>query len=170
MRDVGAFVEGTSDPDLDDVEGTYLDTGGEFLVGEVGGRVVSMGAFRPVAGYLAELLPPADADGADGADASDASDQPADATGPTAPLDATAELKRMRVDPARQRRGYGRRTYRELERRARDRGFERVVLDTTPDQPAARGLYESEGFERIRRAHVGPGDERFELLVYAKPL
>ena len=47
MRDVGAYVEGVPEPDLADVEATYLESGGEFLVGETDGEVVAMGAFRP---------------------------------------------------------------------------------------------------------------------------
>lgn len=144
MRDAGAYVDDVPEPDLDDVEASYLDEGGEFLVGEVDGRIVAMGAFRPATGYLAEFL----------------EDPPA----------ATAELKRMRVDPDHQRRGYGRRVYEGLERRARDRGFTDLALDVTPDQTGARRLYEAMGFEAVRRESVRPNDERFELLFYRKRL
>ncbi|MFT4883059.1 MAG: hypothetical protein ACI8U4_000557 [Natronomonas sp.] len=72
MRDVGAYVEGVSDPDLEDIITSYLDSGGEFLVGEVDDEIVAMGAFRPAEGYITEFL--------DG-------------------LSNPAELKRMRVAP-----------------------------------------------------------------------
>ena len=148
MRDVGAYVEGVPDEDLEAVTETYLETGGEFLVGEreSEGRIVAMGAFRPVdeSEFVAQLLP----------------DLP----------DATVELTRMRVDPDYQRRGYGRRIAAELERRARDRGVQCVVLDTRPSQTAARGLYESLGYEEAARERIEGFDEPFDLHVYRKSL
>lgn len=144
MREVGAYVEGVPEADLADVEASYLDAGGEFLVGETEGRIVAMGAFRPVEGYLTELVRDLD--------------------------DRAAEVTRMRVDPAHQRRGYGTRIYDALERRARDGGVTEFVLDTTPPQLGARRLYEAQGFEAVRRTEVEAFDEPFELLVYRKPL
>jgi len=141
MRDVGAYVEGVPEPDLDDIESAYLESGGEFLVGTVDGEVVAMGAFRPAGGYVTELL--------DG-------------------LENAAEVKRMRVAPARQGRGYGRRVYGELERRAREHGFDELVLDTTPAQTAAQALYESVGFELARRERLEHDGESVTLLLYRK--
>jgi len=47
LDDVGAHLgSGGWDSDLDDIESVYLERGGEFLVGELGGRVVAMGALR----------------------------------------------------------------------------------------------------------------------------
>ncbi|GIM95464.1 GNAT family N-acetyltransferase [Paractinoplanes toevensis] len=43
-------------PDLADIEGTFLATGGEFLVVELDGHVVGMGGYRPDAGERAEVL------------------------------------------------------------------------------------------------------------------
>ena len=78
MRDVGAYVEGVPEPDLDDIEAAYLESGGEFLVGTVDGEVVAMGALRPASGYVTEFLED---------------------------LENAAEIRRMRVAPARQGRG-----------------------------------------------------------------
>ncbi|WP_119069359.1 GNAT family N-acetyltransferase [Aggregatilinea lenta] len=47
MKQVGAYLgDGPWDDDLRDIQGAYFDRGGCFLVGEVGGHVVAMGAFR----------------------------------------------------------------------------------------------------------------------------
>ena len=63
----------------------------------------------------------------------------------------TAEVRSLRVDPAFQGRGYGRRLVRALEDRARAAGFERVVLDTNVRLTGARELYESLGYEEAGR-------------------
>jgi ribosomal protein S18 acetylase RimI-like enzyme len=143
LRDEGVYVESAPEPDLADIEAAYPDRGGVFLVGTVDGRVVGTGAVRPAQGYIAEYL---DVD------------------------EDTAEVKRMRVASALQGRGYGRRIYDELERRARDRGFGELVLDTMQTLTAARGLYESAGFEFVRRERFNDPAEPFELLFYRKRL
>ncbi|GAB3029616.1 hypothetical protein GCM10025298_17830 [Natronobiforma cellulositropha] len=144
MRDVGAFVEGAPDEDLADVETAYLECGGEFLVGEFEGRIVAMGAFRPADGYVTDFLPD---------------------------LEATAaEVTRMRVDPAHQRRGYGRTILDELERRARERGVTELVLDTTPVQAGAIALYESRGYALVHRERATDFGETLEMLFYRKGL
>jgi GNAT superfamily N-acetyltransferase len=62
---------------------------------------------------------------------------------------ATAELKRMYVDPAVRGRGVGRALVEALEREARLLGVTRVVLETgTRLKPAIR-LYEAMGYARI---------------------
>ena len=43
-------------PDLADIGGTFLATGGEFLVVELDGHVVGMGGYRPGADARAEVL------------------------------------------------------------------------------------------------------------------
>ncbi|MCT9094714.1 GNAT family N-acetyltransferase [Haloarchaeobius sp. HME9146] len=144
MRQVGSFVEGAPDADLAKIESSYLDSGGEFLVGEVDGRLVAMGAFRPADGYVTEFLD----DLRDGA----------------------AELKRMRVDPAHQRQGYGSQLLDALERRARAQGYTELVLDTSPKQEGAQRLYESHEFEQVRREEAQLAEEAFVLLFYRKSL
>ncbi|NUB92636.1 GNAT family N-acetyltransferase [Haloterrigena sp. SYSU A121-1] len=146
MRDVGAYVADVPDEDLETVTETYFESGGEFLVGEREGRIVAMGAFRPVDGtdFVAQVLP----------------DLP----------ESTVELTRMRVDPGYQRRGYGRRVATELERRARERGATQIVLDTRPTQTAARGLYETLGYEEAARERIEGFGEPFELVFYRKSI
>lgn len=58
----------------------------------------------------------------------------------------TGEIKRMRVAPEHQGRGYGRRLLGVLEERARELGMRSLVLDTTERQRAAVALYTSAGF------------------------
>lgn len=56
LRAVGAFLgHGVMDDDLDDVRAAYLESGGEFLVGESDGRVVAMGALKRTSPESAEL-------------------------------------------------------------------------------------------------------------------
>ncbi|SDI97160.1 Acetyltransferase (GNAT) family protein [Actinokineospora alba] len=57
-----------------------------------------------------------------------------------------AELKRMRVHPTWQGRGFGRLILDHLEQRAIALGFHTLLLDTTPHQHAAIGLYRTRGF------------------------
>jgi len=144
LRDVDAYVEGVSDPDLEDIEGEYLGSGGEFLVGRLRGRIVAMGAFRPVAERTASAF--------------DSLARPA------------AEVKRMRVDPDHQRRGFGGAVYDELEARARKGGYRELVLDTRPHQTGARRFFEAKGFKEERRVTVEAFEEPFDLLYYRKPL
>lgn len=61
----------------------------------------------------------------------------------------TAEIKRMYVVPDRRGGGLGRRLLDELELRAVRLGYRRVRLDTGPDQPAARAIYERAGYTSI---------------------
>ena len=56
LTEVGAHLgRGASDDDLDEIPETYLEDGGEFLVGIYDGRLVAMGALRHVTGTVAEL-------------------------------------------------------------------------------------------------------------------
>ncbi|MDP9385013.1 MAG: GNAT family N-acetyltransferase [Actinomycetota bacterium] len=63
--------------------------------------------------------------------------------------DETGEIKRMYVAPAARSRGHARVLLAGLEAAARDLGYTRVRLDTGPEQPHARALYESEGYADI---------------------
>ena len=146
MRDVGAYVAGAPDDDLEAIRETFLECGGEFLVGEVDGRIVAMGAFRPPEDdhYLRRFLDELS--------------------------ESAVVLTRMRVDPDYQRRGYGQRLYEALEARARAQGYTEIVLDTMAKQTAARGLYETNGFEEVSRERIDSFDEPFDLLVYRKSL
>ncbi len=58
LRGTNAFAEsGNWDSDLDDVQANYIDNGGNFVVGELDGEIVAMGAYRKLAGSetIAEL-------------------------------------------------------------------------------------------------------------------
>lgn len=58
----------------------------------------------------------------------------------------TAEIKRVWTSNRHRRRGLARRVLVELERIARDRGYESFSLTTGPRQPEAAGLYLTSGF------------------------
>jgi GNAT superfamily N-acetyltransferase len=151
-------IPGTED--LLTVEETYLDAGGEFLVG---------------------VLPEADSS-ADAADADGRVAPPAVhdgllvAMGGVLPNEAghederavagAAELHRMRVAPAYQREGYGRDLLHALEEWARDAGFDPLLATTARTQPAAVEFYHQEGYEA-----VGESTEAgYELVHFEKSL
>ena len=128
LNEVGAHLgSGPWDDDLDDIEGVYLESGGEFLVGELEGEVVAMGALRRIS------------------------------------LDA-AEVKRMRVRPGLQGRGFGQAMLDSLHRRAARIGYTTLHLDTTVQQRAARGLYLKNGYREVGRGSVGP----FDCIYYQR--
>src|SRR5659263_185533 len=63
--------------------------------------------------------------------------------------DGVGELKRMYVVPACRGRGISRLVLRELERRSREAGVQRLILESGLRQPEAIGLYRSAGYTRI---------------------
>ena len=63
--------------------------------------------------------------------------------------EVTAEVKRMYVVPAAQRRGVARRVLAHLEATAAQAGVEALVLETGMKQPEAIALYRSSGYEPI---------------------
>jgi GNAT superfamily N-acetyltransferase len=126
---VGAYADGPWNADLNQIQAAYLDNGGEFLVGVLQGRVVSMGALKR--------------------------------RGPD-----RAEIKRMRVHPDFQRRGFGQAILAALEKRARDLGYSVLHLDTTILQVAAQCFYAKNGFREVRRGKlVG-----FDCIFFEKQL
>jgi GNAT superfamily N-acetyltransferase len=63
-------------------------------------------------------------------------------------LDAErAEIKRLRVHPDYQKRGYGQQLLTELERRAAELGFTRIYLDALTSQIGAHQLFVKNGYE-----------------------
>jgi GNAT superfamily N-acetyltransferase len=79
------------------------------------------------------------------------------AMGALVPVDReTCELRRMRVDPAYQGRGYGRAMLRALEDLAVRRGHRRAVLLTGAEQHPAVDLYRSAGYREYGRVDIGP--------------
>ncbi len=77
-----------------------------------------------------------------------------------------AEIKRMRVHPNHQRKGFGRAILLELERRAVELGYSTVHLDTTVQQAAARHLYIQSGYTKLRQGAVGA----FQCIFFEKQL
>ena len=78
----------------------------------------------------------------------------------------SVELVRIAVDPDHHREGLGDRIVAELETFARDAGYERVELETTEQQAAARELYASRGYaETGQRQAMG-----YTVLGFEKSL
>ena len=128
LYEVGAHLgPGTWDDDLDDIEGVYLESGGEFLVGILEREVVAIGALKRVS--------------------------------PNA-----AEVKRMRVRPGLQGRGYGQAILDALHRSAAGLGYTTLHLDTTVQQRVARRLYLKNGYREVGRGSVGP----FDCIYYER--
>ena len=78
----------------------------------------------------------------------------------------TAEVKRMRVHPEYQRRGYGEQMLVQLEEMAARLGYKRLVLDTSTAQVAAQSLYRNHGYNEVRRERV----QGLELIYLEKRL
>ena len=143
-----AAVPGTED--LRRVGKVYLD-GGEFLVGllpesEAADAVprVADGALAAMGGFLPN---------------EDGHDDERTVRG-------AAELHRMRVAPAHQRQGYGRRLLVALEERAREAGFERLLATTAARQRASTRFYPAEGYTETGRSTHGD----YELVHFEKAL
>lgn len=77
-----------------------------------------------------------------------------------------AEIKRMRVHPDYQRRGFGQAILTRLESRARKLGYRVLHLDTTTLQHAAQKLYIKNGYKEVGRGAYG----KFEIILYEKQL
>jgi ribosomal protein S18 acetylase RimI-like enzyme len=66
------------------------------------------------------------------------------------------EMKRLFVRPAFRRFGLGRLMAQALMDRATEAGYSNMLLDTLDDMEAARGLYESLGFEEVPPYYFNP--------------
>ena len=71
--------------------------------------------------------------------------------GPLAGEEGTCELQKMYLLPQARGRGVGRALMERLLKAARDRGYERVYLETLTGMDAAQRLYEGFGFQRVDR-------------------
>ncbi|MBI4058154.1 GNAT family N-acetyltransferase [Candidatus Gottesmanbacteria bacterium] len=80
--------------------------------------------------------------------------------------DTKAEVKRMRVDPKFQGRGFGQRMLEELEKRARELGYTVLHLDTSTKQGPAQKLYLKNGYKEVGRATF----HGLETILYEKQL
>lgn len=156
LRDAGtdpADVPGSAD--LRSVQESYLDTGGDFVVGTVrsleaeadaartaprtvDGYLVAMGGYLPTeVGYDDERS-----------------------------VRGGAELHRMRVAPTHQGRGHGRTLLDDLESRAAEAGFELLLATTAVRQRRAVAFYPSAGYREVGRSeHDG-----YELVHFEKPI
>jgi GNAT superfamily N-acetyltransferase len=159
--DEWAMTEAGTDPadipgsdDIQSVAESYLESGGDFVVGilphsaQTGaedrdlttydGQAVAMGGFLPnESGYDDERS-----------------------------VSKGAELHRMRVAPTHQGRGYGRELVDELERRALDAGFDLLLATTARRQERAVQFYSAAGYEEINRSEYG----EYELVHFEKRL
>lgn len=77
-----------------------------------------------------------------------------------------AEIKRMRVHPNYQGRGFGQIILSELEKRARALGYTTLHLDTSVVQLAARKLYEKNGYHEVGRDNY----KGLEVILFEKQL
>ena len=75
-----------------------------------------------------------------------------------------AEVKRMRVRPGLQGRGYGQAILDALHRSAAGLGYTTLHLDTTVQQRVARRLYLKNGYREVGRGSFGP----FECVFYER--
>jgi GNAT superfamily N-acetyltransferase len=75
-----------------------------------------------------------------------------------------AEVKRMRVHPDHQRRGFGQAILQQLEQRARDLGYKSIQLDTTAQQLSAQHFYLKNGYREIKRMQW----RQFTVIHYTK--
>lgn len=142
-------IPGTED--LRTIETSYLDAGGDFLVGicdadstaptlpeTFDGALVTMGGLLPSeAGHDDEQTVP-----------------------------GAAELHRMRTAPAHQGQGFGRQLLGALERRARAAGFERALATTACRQQRAVAFYRAADYREVDRSNFG----EYELLHFEKLL
>lgn len=77
------------------------------------------------------------------------------------------ELRRMRVDPAFQRKGFGQMILDVLEKRAKELGYKTVELDTSIKQVPAQKFYERNGYKLVRIEKEG---WVVEALFYQKQI
>ena len=122
-------IPGPLDHDFNNIEEIYLKNG-DFLVGEIDGKVIAMGAFKKI-------------------------------------NEEVAELKRMRVHPDFQGRGFGQAILEELEKRVRKLGFKRMILDTSKGWFKAQKLYKKNGYIEIGRNNLSA---RYNAIFYEKQL
>ena len=76
------------------------------------------------------------------------------------------EIKRMRVLPDYQRRGFGQTMLNFLETKAIELGYKELSLDTTTLQIPAQKLYKKNGYIEVGRENI----PEFELIFYRKKL
>lgn len=77
-----------------------------------------------------------------------------------------AEVRRMRVAPACQGRGFGQAMLEALEKRAQELGYTTLHLDTGVKMVAAQGLYRKNGFRETSRGSIAD----VEVIFFEKSI
>ncbi|UJF34002.1 GNAT family N-acetyltransferase [Paenibacillus hexagrammi] len=77
-----------------------------------------------------------------------------------------AEVKRLRVHPSYQRKGYGQMLLSQLEDKARSLGVQQLILDTLTSQHGAQHMFTSNGYIPQGSAVI----DGFDVLLYEKAL
>jgi GNAT superfamily N-acetyltransferase len=78
----------------------------------------------------------------------------------------TAEIKRLRVHPDHQKKGYGQTLLTKLEQHAHKLGFKHIYMDALANQHGAHKLFKNNGY-----AEKGPEViEGFDVIVFEKSL
>ncbi|MEW9700956.1 GNAT family N-acetyltransferase [Paenibacillus sp. SI8] len=77
-----------------------------------------------------------------------------------------AEIKRLRVHPSFQKKGYGQMLLSQLEQRARELNIKHLILDTLENQHGAQKLFENNGYQQQGPAVI----DGFNVLLYEKAL
>ncbi|MEO5717407.1 MAG: GNAT family N-acetyltransferase [Chthoniobacterales bacterium] len=78
----------------------------------------------------------------------------------------TAELKRIRIEPELQGKGYGTQLLQELERRAAERGFSTLWLETARARSRTLAFYDRHGYKQVGDGSYGA----VEVVAYSKQL
>jgi GNAT superfamily N-acetyltransferase len=81
--------------------------------------------------------------------------------------EGTAEIKRMRVEPLFQGRGYGQAILEALEKKAIELGYKKMILDTSERWIKAQSLYKKNGYIEVGRKELSP---RYHAIYYQKDL
>ncbi|MHC4718468.1 MAG: GNAT family N-acetyltransferase [Planctomycetota bacterium] len=119
LKDAGAYIADSPwDADLDAIGAEYLDSGGEFVVGEIDREIVAMGGLQRVDEH-------------------------------------TAKIRRMRIQPGLQRRGYGKIILERLESSAVELGYRKIVLDTSYLLTGALNFYPRFGYQKTHEEDLG---------------
>jgi len=66
----------------------------------------------------------------------------------------TGEIKRMRVHPDFQKRGFGQKILTLLEKKAKGLGYKKLILDTTEIQIHAQNFYKKNRYKEISRRFI----------------
>lgn len=82
--------------------------------------------------------------------------------------DKIAEIKRIRVSPEHQRKGFGQIILGELKNRATKLGYKILQLDTTNKQMPAQKFFEKNGYVKTKTERLEKHD--LDMIYYKKQL